>query len=428
MKTLIFILVLVLQTFNKSNSITIPKNMFLEPDINVNATHKEEKDVNQTHSYKINNFTDKRKNEIIKENKTIINPLKEIDDFFKSDEDIIKKQIEILKKYQNKTEENSTLLNENKNKENNKTILNTTSIPIEEKKPSYSFRQRDNSPIEQIIASVFTKDVIKPNTLKEKIKSMLSSNKAIMKLLSDNSQQFSDFLMNHDNMELLTKKYTKANITVTTEMLNKIKAKLSIDKDIYSSSNNSLFELSQRLNDLTKELTIKEDNITQYYEKRTSKLRVENEKLKQVLKESSSELEKEKKRYIGLEKKKVDNIKSIKNLFKEFTKEEIKYVDKLQNINKEIIKQIESSKELEQLKQKVQAKQEKVSILKDELSFLQKYYKYLQQDLNRYTKEKESTSKNFNFRQCSDDEDNIDDIKLTKKILTLLKKNKGNNK
>ena len=436
MKTLIFILVLILHGFNKSASITIPKNMFLKPDINVNEIVKEK---NQTNLNTTNNYTDKKNNasEIIKDN-TTINPLKEIDDFFKSDEDIIKKQLEILKKYQNKTKGNNTILNETKIIDNN-TILNTTSnnnsIPIEEKKPSYSFKQKeikDNSIDEnnrQIIESFFTNDIINSDILKGKIKSMLSSNKAIMKLLSDNSKQFQSFLINHDKLDVLNKKYPndrqKTNVKDTIEMLNNIKAKLYRDLELYSTSNNSLIELSQKLNDLPKEITLKENNITKYNEK--AQLILENKQLKQTLKELSSDLENEKKRYKELEKEKLENIKSIKNLFKEFTKEEIKYANKLQTINKETIKQIESTKELEQLKQKVQSKQEKLSILKDQLSSLEKYYKYLQEDLNRYTKEKKSTLKNFNFRQYSNDEDTIDDVQLTKKILSLLKKDNTNN-
>ena len=46
MKTLIFILVLILHGFNKSASITIPKNMFLKPDINVNEIVKEKNQTN----------------------------------------------------------------------------------------------------------------------------------------------------------------------------------------------------------------------------------------------------------------------------------------------------------------------------------------------------------------------------------------------
>ena len=250
-----------------------------------------------------------------------------------------------------------------------------------------------------------------------------------MKLLSDNSKQFQNFLINHDKLDVLNKKYPndrqKTNVKDTIEMLNNIKAKLYRDLELYSTSNNSLIELSQKLNDLPKEITLKENNITKYNEK--AQLILENKQLKQTLKELSSDLENEKKRYKELEKEKLENIKSIKNLFKEFTKEEIKYANKLQTINKETIKQIESTKELEQLKQKVQSKQEKLSILKDQLSSLEKYYKYLQEDLNRYTKEKKSTQKYFNFRQYSNDEDTIDDVQLTKKILSLLKKDNTNN-
>lgn len=453
MKIITIILILVLEV----NAIIIPKNVFIEAERKSHLHPKYKTKSNLSESFNIKNDTAKANNTTknIKDEETLtVDPLKEINDFFKNDETIHKKQEEILKKYQNKANirtmnlNNTKIIDNHNNTKLNSTINITKNIQTEEKKPLFKFRQKEidltsldpfdedektvNIPIEQHSYLHSFDKRINNTSLNEKINQMLTSQKEITKLLSENTKRFSDLVSNHKN--LLYKEHSKDNTSIkeTIKMYNKIIQKLSEDKEVYSTIHNEIGELTQRLNNLRKDLTLKENNMTEVYEKEISHQRHNNEKERLALKESSLKLEKEKQKYIELEKKKVKQIQRIKNLIKEVALEEMNYTNYLEQNNKERIKYIENIKDIEfkrnhlqLLKENVHIKQDNISILKEQLNSLQQYYKYLNKSHHNQSSKPNET--NFNFKQYNDSEDNIDDDMFTNKILSIIKQNYHNN-
>lgn len=319
------------------------------------------------------------------------------------------------------------------------------------------------------VDSLSIENMIDIDDLKSLFDKSSSSLKSMNKLLSENTKKFSDFLLNHEKLDSLLKDQTNIEndnkkIEASNEFINRILSSLSNNQQIISSSTSELSILSSNLRNISQFLQGKEETLQNDLE--NEKMNKINNKieLNNALNKITSQLNKEKENFNLLQKQKIENIEKIKDLFKNLTKEEIIYSNKVKEINEQKVKNIQAKEEINNLnnklieiKNKNLDKIEKIEILQSQLKSLQNYYNYLKEDIDRIQREKEINERetleqlksleneknnyqmklqrlkhslsndNFGFKQTNNNDlGSYDDMKLTKKILNLIKQNYHN--
>ena len=334
----------------------------------------------------------------------------------------------------------------------------------------YNNKEKDELyiPSSNKVDSFSIENIIDIDDLKSMFDKTASSLKSMNKLLTENTKKFSDFLLNHEKLDSLLKDQTNIKnenkkIEASNEFINRILTSLSNNQQIVSSSTADLSILSSSLTNISQFLQGKEETLQNDLE--DEKINKVNNKIELTnsLNDINYQLNKEKEKFNLLQKEKIVNIEKIKDLFKNLTKEEIIYSNKVKEISEQKIKNIKSNEEINNLNKKLIEiknknldKIEKIEILQSQLKSLQNYYNYLKEDIEKIQKEKEINERetleqlksleneknnyqvklqrlkhtlsndNFGFKQTSDDLGSYEDMKLTKKILNLIKQNYHN--